>query len=464
MLGQLLTYLPAMILARLAGFAVLIGAAHLLDPTSTGLLALALLTAELAEGIFLNWLRIFVLRHGAESGKISPATARLCLLFWLAGIVAAALLVAIIGILVVGPSAAAFIGVVTASVLALSLFKGGLVLLQMAGRARRHAVLEGTRGLLMAPLAIWAVLAGGGWIEIAALIAAITGATGLAAVWLARDLIAGTDDHHALPDMIAMVPPLIGLATLNFLIGSIDRFALSALVSPSAVAPYATSYALGRQGFDIATNAVNAGGFPALVAARARGDRQQLGEQARLLIALLLAGYVGLVLMRHDLSALLLPEEFREEAATLLPNIGLGALALNLKNGLTDNVLLIENQYWRQMIGLSAGSAVAVGMALWLVPAWGGVGAAIGFATGAVTVLSVSFWQARPHMTLTFGWAAITRIASPPILVATTCAGALLLFPDASSGVRLAVAIAVSAPLSLWALQPRPEEVAPHGG
>src|SRR5690606_33231939 len=139
-----------------------------------------------------------------------------------------------------------------------------------------------------------------------------------------------------MPVLLEMSPPLIGLAALNVIIGSIDRLALGLFGSPASLAPYATSYALGRQGFDVLTNALNAGGFPALVAARARGREQgRLGQQARLLIALMLAGYAGLVLARHDLAAFLLPEAYRAEAIALLPIIGLGAVALNLKNGLT---------------------------------------------------------------------------------------------------------------------------------
>src|SRR5690606_17887161 len=130
------------------------------------------------------------------------------------------------------------------------------------------------------------------WVLVANVVAAITATVGGAALWQGRTGLGGEDQRPALPEMIAMAPPLMALAVLNFAIGSIDRLMLGFSASPAALAPYVTSSALGRQGFDIATNAINAGGFPALVAARARGDwGGRLGEEARMLIGVLLAGY-----------------------------------------------------------------------------------------------------------------------------------------------------------------------------
>jgi len=465
MLGQVLTYLPAMILARLAGFAVLIGAAHLLAPASTGLLALVLLVGEVCEGIFLNWLRIFLLRQGSAQGLISLETARLCLRFWLAGILGASVLASLIGLAVAGGVAGAFIGAVLAYIAAISLFKCGLALLQMRGRARQHGLLEALRALVMAPAAIWAMASGQDWIFVAGVVVAITVTVGAVALWLGRTGLGGEDQRPALPEMIVMAPPLVALAALNFAIGSIDRLMLGFSASPAALAPYVTSSALGRQGFDIATNAVNAGGFPALVAARARGDwGGRLGEQARILIGVLLAGYVGLVLTRHDLVDLLLPEAYREEAAMLLPIIGLGAVALNLKNGLTDTLLLIEGRYWRQMIGLGAGAAVSVAMAMLLVPAWGGIGAAASFAAGALTVLCVSFWQAREWLKFLGSWAALVGVSGPAVIVALACGGVALLMPAAGAALRLGTTFALAVPLALWVLGAWPGRVAPHGG
>lgn len=465
MLRQMLTYLPAMILARLAGFAVLIGAAHLLDHEATGLLALAMLTADASESIFLTWLRIFLLRIGAAEGKIAPGTARLCLRFWVMGLLAAGGLSGGVSALLASQDFGRFFGTVMGLVIALSLFKFGLALLQMAGRAKTHALLEGGRGVAVAIAALWVMVGGSDWHWAVLALSGVTALFGGLALWRGRTGIGGSGHERDMPVLLEMAPPLIGLAALNVIIGSTDRLALGLFSSPASLAPYATSYALGRQGFDVMTNALNAGGFPALVAVRARGREQgRLGQQARLLIALMLACYAGLVLARHDLAALLLQEAYRAEAIALLPIIGLGAVALNLKNGLTDNVLLVEGHFWRQMTGLAVGAGVAVVAALALVPLAGSLGAALAFAFGAMSVLSISFWQARKLLLIEIDKAGFVGVLSPALMVILVCLGATYLLAASDPALRLAVMLGLSAPLVLWALNRGKTRVVADGG
>lgn len=443
MLVQMLVYLPGMVLPRLAAFAVLLAATHLLAAEAVGLLALVFVLGEICEGIFLNWLRIALLRHGAASG-----TERQIRLWALPCLMAALVLAGGLAPMLAGERSGPFFGAVAAYVLGISLLKFGLARLQLGGRQLLYAGIEGGRALVMVPGAVMAMQATGEGLAASLVV------SGLAAVAGGLALLAGgrgEAERSAPIRLSGMAAPLIVLAALNLVMVSADGLVLGFAGSTLVLGIYAASYALARQGFDMVGNAANAGGFPALVEAQARGaTERRLAKQAVLVLAPLFCLWAALVLARHDLVEALLPESYRAEAVMLIPIIAAGALALTIKNSLTDTVLLLAGQHWRQALGLGAGAGVALLIAVMLVPHLGGTGAALGFAGGTLTCLALSWWQARQVLRLDVTPAMLVGIGLPTLMVVAIWSGMAIVVEGA--WLRLALLGLLGGPAILWAL------------
>lgn len=442
-LVQMLVYLPGMVLPRLAAFAVLLAATHLLAEEAVGLLALVFLLGEICEGIFLNWLRIALLRHGTAAG-----IGRQIRLWALPCLLAALVLATGLAPMLAGERSGSFLGAVAAYVLGISLLKFGLARLQLGGRQMLYAGIEGGRALLTVPGAVIAMQITGDGLAVSLVV------SGLAALAGGLALLAGGagEAGRGAPMRLAgMAGPLIVLAALNLVMVSADRLVLGFAGSSAALGVYAASYALARQGFDIVSNAAHAGGFPALVVAEARGmTGERLAQQAVLVLSLLFCLCAALVLARQDLVEALLPESYRAEAALLIPIIAAGALALNIKTSLTDTVLLLAGQHWRQALGLGAGAGLALLIAALLVPPLGGTGAALGFAGGSFACLALSWWQARQVLRLEVTQAMLVGIGLPVLMVVAVWGGIAIVAEGA--WLRLALLGLLGGPAMLWAL------------
>lgn len=455
MLGQMLIYLPGIMLPRLAAFIVLLAATHLLTTEAVGLLALVVLVGEICEGIFLNWLRIALLRHGAAGGIDRQVR------WWsLPCLMAALVLAAGLTPFLAGAQGSAFFAAVVSYMLAISALKFGLARLQRAGRQFWYAGIETGRAVLMVPGALIVMQLTGNGVTTSLILSALAAVAGALAVGASGS--PKGEEHSAPVQLAGMAAPLIGLAALNLIMVSADRLVLGINGATAALGIYAASYALGRQGFDILTNAAHAGGFPALVKAEAGGTlHTRLAQQAVLVLAPLLCLFTALVLARAELAEALLPQNYRTEAAVLIPIIAAGALALNIKTGLTDSVLLLAGQHWRQMMGLGVGAGVAMVSAALLVPTMGGLGAALGFASGALACLLISWWQARQVLSLAVTASMVRTIALPSLMVAGIWAG-VTLWTEAAE-MRLAMLGVLAGPAMLWSLSRHVSKEVAHG-
>lgn len=455
MLKYTLIYLPGFLLPRLASFFVLIAAAHSLEPAQVGLMSLVILVGEVTEGIALNWLRITFIRMFGHVRSVSRHAAVTAGKVALPALLVSVLLAGVLSPMLAGDAAPRFFAVAAAYLVANSMLKFGLMFLQVAGRRKLYSGGETLRALLI--IAVTLVGLGQG-LDGLAVMTAITTVTALfAATFLTLTW------RWSIPDevqadarlMLSNAAPLITLSVLNFGMTSLDRFALGTVHGAAVVGIYAASYALARQGFDVLANAINTGGFPELVAAHAKGEDKVLvvlKRQATIVLSLLLTALTGIVLIRNDLALAALPPEYLSSANLVIPIVALGAVALNVKNTLTDNVLLLLRRNVQQMWGLGAGAAVTALLLIVLIPQWQELGAALSFCAGSATCLLISWLQSRRHMRIGMSMTLTGAVVLPVALTALVCLTTSWLGRDLHPFLRLGVSIGLSAPLALLAI------------
>jgi O-antigen/teichoic acid export membrane protein len=244
-------------------------------------------------------------------------------------------------------------------------------------------------------------------------------------------------------------PSLIAVTALGFGVSGLERFALERMASASAVAVYAAGYALARQGFDVVGNTANLGGFSRLMGAYQTGrtaeTRAVAGEQLLLLLAIFLPACYLLTLISRDIANMFLPPSYVTEAAKIMPVVALGAIAMNLRSFLFDNILHAAGKSKLQLFPLMAGALVTAAISSVMVPAGGGVGAAGAFAAGAAVacaagcILSLRF--VRPLVQKKAVLRTLAGIAACCVLSYVASA----LFSGASAVVRVIAVSAVAA-------------------
>jgi O-antigen/teichoic acid export membrane protein len=141
------------------------------------------------------------------------------------------------------------------------------------------------------------------------------------------------DDFGVLRQRVSTyVRPLLPLAAIAWVSGMGDRYVLGSLLTLRDVGIYVAAYGLASRPFLMLATAIELTMRPryqhAVSAANDRHSDQVLRVWIKLIVTLGGAGAAALALAPGLLPELLLAEEYRAEAATLLPWIGLGYLLL----------------------------------------------------------------------------------------------------------------------------------------
>jgi O-antigen/teichoic acid export membrane protein len=455
-------YLPGLLIPRAMSLALVIVMTHFLPKTDYGLLTLVITVGELVDTSLTTWVRLALLRLGS-GGTITTDLAAV-VLRTVALTTSFGCLVSLgIAWFLIRPGFLPFWIAVASYTLGISLLRFGLALLQLNNRSVTYSVLEIARALLSFGLATGAAsLIGAQFLYPSLAVSVTTFAFALVAIRRGLQGLQPGITHYRIRDITAFAGPLLVLSVLTIVANAMDRLFLQYYWAAAAVASYAATYALARQPVDVLANAINTGGYPALVVEYDKGGPVQaaafLRGQLGFFLKLVAPVIAVLFLVRADVIATLLPRAYHTQAQGLFGPILLAATAFNLRSSIFDNVFLVERRNSLQLRYFVPVFLIGVAVAFVTVPMLGATGSALVFVTWTTLALLMSAVMGRRLIPITIAPADVARAVA---LVAVSCllAGtAALALPASRPFVRLLAegfAAAVGYSVTLMALYPK---------
>lgn len=446
--GSLRRHVPIYLLGRAVpaalSFVMLAVFTRQLSPNDFGIYSLVIASSGLLHAVLYSWLSASVLRFlptAADRSAILALTAAL-----LTRTVAITLILSVIAILIL-PAEQYLVVALTASLsIAQSWLGLHLSIFRAEMRPLLYSAIEVARaaGALCLGLMFLRV----GWGPFGVLLAVLL-------AYLVPSLFtirhawgtawrSGVEKAQWRP-FLAYGLPTIATFAFSYVIRSSDRLMLGWLATPAEAGLYAAGYDLAFQSIDALLLVANLAAFPLLIAAAESGDQRKLAEQARknvvLLTAIGLPAAVGLSLLAHDVSRIVLGSAFARSAASILPLVCAAALISGYKGYYFDHAFHLGRRTL-QLATVGATAAVLnVASNLVLIPRYGGLGAAWStlFCFGISLLLSYAIGRRLVRLPLPFR-------ELLPLLLATAAMGVVMLaFPSVLSASGLAVKVVTGA-------------------
>lgn len=391
LLRSTLIYGPAILLTRVSALLLLVIMTRLIDQTEYGLLTLVVTVGEMTDVAVTNWLRIALLRLGGK-GDVSRGTLILAGQVLLAT-TALALVVSVIASAVIVPERWVEFAIAVGSYLiAGSIGRFALTVLQMQQRHSLYSMLEYLRGLLQLALPIAAIL-----LFKPSFLTVSLGSSlgvliaGIVACIVASQRVVAGSPRFTRQEFFALGVPLVIMALVGFGLNSAERIFLKVYYDAGAVAVFAAAYALARQPIDMVANAINMGAFPEVVSRfddeGPEASGRLLSQLLALMMRLCLPVAAMLIALSSDITRLLLPSEYHGRFGLLFPIIAFSVLCANLTSFVYGVVVHAHKRPWLLIIANSFGSVATISLSFLLIPTMAEVGAALALAGGSVTGL-----------------------------------------------------------------------------
>jgi O-antigen/teichoic acid export membrane protein len=183
--------------------------------------------------------------------------------------------------------------------------------------------------------------------------------------------------------------PLAVTAALSSVIAVSDRLLIGWLLGERSVGLYAVGYDLANSSLGVLLMVVNLAAYPLAVRAlEERGEaaaRRQVTSNLTALLAIGLPASIGFAVLAQPIADVLIGQQFRAEAAMLIPLIAIVALLRDIKAYYLDLAFYLSRKTVSQIWVTITAVAVSTGLNLWWIPVFGIVGAAYA-AIGAYAV------------------------------------------------------------------------------
>lgn len=442
-------YLPGWVIPRAMSLAIIVVMTHFLPKDEYGLLTLVITVGELVDASLTTWVRLALLRLGG-GGVISTNLAHTVLRTVAATIGAGCVISLVIAYFLIGDRFVQFWIAVATYIFGISLLRFGLALLQLRNRSVTYSLLEIGRAILSFCLATGtAYLLGAHFIYPSLAVSLTTFIFALLAIRRGLSGLSPGETVYTVKDITAFAGPLLVVSVLTIVVSAMDRLFLQSYWGAAAVGGYAATYALARQPVDVLANALNTGGYPALVGHFEKGGRteatQFLRGQLGFFLKLILPVISVLWVVQSDIFAALLPRDYREHAGTVFGLLLLGGVAYNLRTCIFDNVFLVERRNMLQLRYFVFVFAIGVAVAFVAVPRLGLLGAALIFVTWTTLAVIMSAIVGRQLIPVTVAPVDIGRALATSAVSCALAVGARHAMLDQPAFLRLCAAGAAAA-------------------
>lgn len=391
LLRSTLIYAPAILLTRISALLLLAIATRLIDQTEYGLLTLVVTVGEMTDVAVTNWLRIALLRLGGK-GDISRGSIMLAGRLLLAT-TALAMIISLAASAVVVPERwIEFSIAVSAYLVAGSVGRFALTVLQMQQRHSAYSMLEFLRALLQLVLPVAAIgLFHNSFLAVSLGSSAGMVAAGIIAGLMASRRVVAGPSRFTHREFLALGAPLVVMALVGFGLHNAERVFLKVFHDAGTVAIFAAAYALARQPIDMVANAINMGAFPEVLS---RFDTEGpaaagrfLSQLMALMVRLCLPVAALLVALAGDITGLMLPSAYQGHFDRLFLFIAFSVLCANLTSFVYGSVVHAHKRPWLLIIPNAIGSVATITLSVLLIPPMAAIGAALALAGGSLASL-----------------------------------------------------------------------------
>ena len=211
-------------------------------------------------------------------------------------------------------------------------------------------------------------------------------------------------DARLLKDFIGYGAPLTLTVMLTLVLDVSDRFFLGLFINAKAVGAYAAAYDLAQQSLGMLMGIVHLAAFPLVVRVlEEKGDeeaRNQLRQNAFLLMAISLPATIGFVLLAGNIAAVVLGAAFREGAGHIITIVALAIFVGGIKSYYFDYSFQLACKVRGLIVTVLVAALANVGFNLWWIPVYGVLGAAYATLGAFVVGLFVSMYLGRKVFTL----------------------------------------------------------------
>lgn len=422
MIKKTLIYMPATLLPRMATFIVALVGSHYLTNTEFGYFSLTVIIGELSDNVVTNWARVGMARFGARPGGVARNFAlQMAKLLFCTAIIAVC--ASIILTTILAPERAIQVGfAVVIYIASMALVRFGARLLQISQNHKTASAVDSVRAIIfvgVTVLAMWCKpdnffvvsLAGSIVNTVVGIISCVTGIARTR-----RDIVT----EFPLRQLAAFAVPLVLVSLLTQMVTNLDKVLLKSMYSAAELGRYALAFSVGRTGFDVLGAAFNTWAFVSLSRLVNEGQdakaRTMLGDQMTMLMAAFLPAGAILIASIDLVATTLFRPAFYPVFVSATPIVVMGAMMINIKLYVYDNVYFLYLKNMRQLFSLAAGAATSVVVGIWLVPLNPSLGGAMVFACGAFISLIVSILASRRYMHIPIHWAQISASAAIALL------------------------------------------------
>ncbi len=419
------TYLPGILIPRAMSLALIIIMTHFLPKGEYGLLTLVITVGELVDTSLTTWVRLALLRLGA-GGKVSTELASIVFRTVLATTAVGCVIGFVVAIFVIKEDYIRFWIAVSTYTCGISLLRFGLALLQLQNKSVTYTALEISRAIISFSLAaISTYIFGAEFLYPSLAVSLTTCVFATIAIRTGIRSLCPSVTVYSYRDVTSFAGPLLILSVLTIVANAMDRLFLQSYWGAATVGAYAATYALARQPIDVIANAINTGGYPALVDRFERGGKLEaetfLRNQFGFFLKFMLPVAAVLYAIQGDLFDAILPVDYRVPAGSVFGWIMVGAIAYNLRSSLFDNVYLVERRNILQLKYFVIVFVIGLVVATLTIPRLGAIGSSYVFASWTVLALGCSALFGRSLIRIT-----VSRLDLLRALVLAGLAGGLV--------------------------------------
>jgi O-antigen/teichoic acid export membrane protein len=440
-------YAAARGVPALINFAALALFTRVLDQQQYGYYTLVSAGVALVSALVVQWLGHGVLRLGSANPTSRAVFLSTVIRLFVPLVLAAAAMLAI-GIGLAGPRRdPLFVGASVALLVAQGWHDLNLNLASADRSPLQYGRLSAIRAILS--LALGSVAAAVGWGGVGTIAGVACGSL-ITGLWAYRYTWTGVrsvaPDPAIRSELIRYGVPLAGAFLLTYVISLSDRFLLAAFMSPAAAGAYAPGYDLVMQAMGALLLIVNLGGFPLAVAAVERGDERsqdlQFRRHATMLLAVAIPAAAGIAVLAPSVS-MILGTRFVPAARALIPLFALAQFLAGFKAFYLDLSFQLRRTTVLQLVTVAVGAVVNIGLNMWLIPAYGLLGAAYATVAAYLVATVLSWSLGRRVLKLPIPYAALARIT---VATAGMCLG-LSIVRGSNSPIALVGQVAAGAAL-----------------
>ncbi len=432
--------------AGLLNFLAVVLYSRLLGPEEYGRYALVIATVGIGSAALFQWLRSgarrFLTTH-AERRGVFLATLRRGYLV-MVGLAALLAVVLIVGVPAKLPPSIVLLGLLILS--AQGWYDLSLELLLVDLEPTRYGMVALLRSAL--GLAVGAALAATGYGPVGVLVGVLTGYV-VSPLVLARRVWGRIWHESASPriqrELLHYGLPLTATFALEYVVSSSDRYLLGLLAGVGEVGRYAVGYDLAYQSITALLMIVNLAAFPLTVRAVEQAEFSVADRQLRIhgtILYLVAAPAVtGLLLLAGNITHVLVGQQFRASAATILPIIGLSAVFAGLKAYYFDLSYQLGRATGVQVWVSGLAALTNVGLNIWWIPSLGATGAALATLVAYASGCGLSLALGSRGRQVPIPWAAWVKVSAASLIMAACLWPLAGLRGAASLGLQVLVGI-----------------------